>query len=381
MNFQVRRPSDFQAAVRDGAPIAPLPPDALDIGHFMMDGNQSTQNSSLLHTSPTQLDLIGNSPFADFSFSYHRMPEHSMPSERTLENASDPYHLSGQRPTSDHRSSITSMPPVARASFSSSIPQGQTRNASVSGGSEDASPTDNRAGGGLDGGYGDDFSFNGAPVDGSDLGSRTKEEKNDPNPPWSELKTKAGKERKRLPLACIACRRKKIRCSGEKPACKHCLRSRIPCVYKVTTRKAAPRTDYMAMLDKRLKRMEERIIKIVPKEEQDNTLSIIRATVKPAIPGTIPVRNATGKKRGAEEAFGPELDSWSKSVSTSNLDSSSKPTSLMIQETQESELLKEGAAALPSKEIQEHLAEIFFEHLYGQTYHLLHKPSYMRKLQ
>ena len=135
------------------------------------------------------------------------------------------------------------------------------------------------------------------------------------------------------------------------------------------------------MLDKRLKRMEERIIKIVPKEEQDNTLSIIRATVKPAIPGTIPVRNATGKKRGAEEAFGPELDSWSKSVSTSNLDSSSKPTSLMIQETQESELLKEGAAALPSKEIQEHLAEIFFEHLYGQTYHLLHKPSYMRKLQ
>lgn len=49
-------------------------------------------------------------------------------------------------------------------------------------------------------------------------------------PAWSELKTKAGKERKRLPLACIACRRKKIRCSGEKPACKHCLRPDLPCV-------------------------------------------------------------------------------------------------------------------------------------------------------
>ncbi|KAL8671359.1 MAG: hypothetical protein Q9168_004141 [Polycauliona sp. 1 TL-2023] len=52
---------------------------------------------------------------------------------------------------------------------------------------------------------------------------------------------RSGKDRKRLPLACIACRRKKIRCSGDKPACKHCLRSRIPCVYKNTMRKAAPK--------------------------------------------------------------------------------------------------------------------------------------------
>lgn len=81
--------------------------------------------------------------------------------------------------------------------------------------------------------------------------AETRDNDDEKPPPWSEMKTKAGKDRKRLPLACIACRRKKIRCSGEKPACKHCLRSRIPCVYKVTARKAAPRTDYMAMLDKR----------------------------------------------------------------------------------------------------------------------------------
>ena len=63
---------------------------------------------------------------------------------------------------------------------------------------------------------------------------------------WAELKTKAGKERKRLPLACIACRRKKIRCSGEKPACKHCFRSRNPCIYKVSTRKVilTPQTGF-----------------------------------------------------------------------------------------------------------------------------------------
>ncbi|KUJ20934.1 uncharacterized protein LY89DRAFT_578070 [Mollisia scopiformis] len=277
----------------------------------------------------------------------------------------------------NHRGSITSISGGPRASFSG--PVGQAGNISVDG-SEDASPSSNRAG--LDGGY-DEFGLNsGGAVDGSDLGSRTKEDKNDPNPPWSELKTKAGKERKRLPLACIACRRKKIRCSGEKPACKHCLRSRIPCVYKVTTRKAAPRTDYMAMLDKRLRRMEERIIKIVPKEEQDGTaVSVTRATVKPAIPGTIPTKSTAGKKRGADEAFAHELDSWSKSTSNPNLESGSKPTSVLLQEQEESKLLLEGAEALPSKELQEHLSEIFFENVYGQTYHLLHKPSFMRKLR
>jgi hypothetical protein len=103
--------------------------------------------------------------------------------------------------------------------------------------------------------------------------------------------------------------------------------------------------------------------------------------VKPASPGTIPAKGPAGKKRAADEAFGPELDNWSKSVAASNLDSSSKPSSLMIQEAEENKLLSEGAELLPSKELQEHLSEVFFENVYGQTYHLLHKPSFMRKLR
>ncbi|KAH7143986.1 fungal-specific transcription factor domain-containing protein [Dactylonectria macrodidyma] len=218
-------------------------------------------------------------------------------------------------------------------------------------------------------------------ADGTDLGGKIKEDKSDATPAWSELKTKAGKERKRLPLACIACRRKKIRCSGEKPACKHCLRSRIPCVYKVTTRKAAPRTDYMAMLDKRLKRMEERIIKVIPKSEQESTAAITRAVVKPAIPGTLPATKTASKKRGADEAFGPDLESWAKAPSKAMINGDDRPNTLQVQEAEDNKLLHEGFENLPSKETQEHLAEVFFDNVYGQSYHLLHKPSYMRKLK
>ncbi|KAI0013720.1 zinc finger transcription factor 1 [Xylariaceae sp. FL0662B] len=251
-------------------------------------------------------------------------------------------------------------------------------------GSEDGSQESTHAGANsLEDNMSDDFGLStSAPGDGIDLGGKLKENKSDPAPAWSELKTKAGKERKRLPLACIACRRKKIRCSGEKPACKHCLRSRIPCVYKVTTRKAAPRTDYMAMLDKRLKRMEDRIIKIMPKSEREASASnVVRGVVKPAIPGTLGTGKQTSKKRGADEAFGAELEHWARTAPKTKIDGSGKPTSLQVQEAEESKLLYEGADALPPKDLQEHLADVFFENIYGQAYHLLHKPSYMRKLK
>ena len=201
-------------------------------------------------------------------------------------------------------------------------------------------------------------------------------DKGDP-PPWSEMKTKAGKERKRLPLACIACRRKKIRCSGEKPACKHCLRSRIPCVYKVTTRKAAPRTDYMAMLDKRLKRMEDRVIKLISKETIGSVSTLGRSVVKPALPGA-PPKSTSSRKRAAGEAFGGDLDDWLKSKSTNPNEGSSSASKTW--DAEESKLLTEGAESLPTREMQEHLAEVYFDYVYGQSYPLLHKPSFMRGL-
>ncbi|EED20053.1 C6 transcription factor, putative [Talaromyces stipitatus ATCC 10500] len=201
-------------------------------------------------------------------------------------------------------------------------------------------------------------------------------------PAWSEMKTKAGKERKRLPLACIACRRKKIRCSGEKPACKHCQKSRIPCVYKVTTRKAAPRTDYMAMLDKRLKRMEERVIKIIPAGETRDMRTIGRSQVKPPPQGQTPnqPKAAQQKKRSADEAFASKLDSWvnpKQDLSAEDL----VPMSRETKSHEGTDLLTEGAEYLPSMEIQEHLSEVFFDCVYGQSYLLLHRSSFMRRLR
>ncbi|OKL60634.1 hypothetical protein UA08_04167 [Talaromyces atroroseus] len=201
-------------------------------------------------------------------------------------------------------------------------------------------------------------------------------------PAWSELKTKAGKERKRLPLACIACRRKKIRCSGEKPACKHCQKSRIPCVYKVTTRKAAPRTDYMAMLDRRLKRMEERVIKTIPAGETRDMAAIGRSHVRPALPSrhSKQSRVTTQHKRAADEAFAAKYDFWI-NPPQNTAGEHTLPVTGVSKSHEGKELLIEGAEFLPSMDIQEHLSEVFFDCVYGQSYLLLHRSSFMRRLR
>lgn len=193
-------------------------------------------------------------------------------------------------------------------------------------------------------------------------------------PQWNETKTKAGKERKRLPLACTACRRKKIRCSGEKPTCKHCIRSRVPCVYKQSARKAAPRTDYMAMLDRRLKKMEERLLKCIPKDEASAAVAVTgRSVVKPTA-------SVYSKKRTVDMAFAAkELDEWSKrSAKAYRGNGAEKQT---VTQGIQADNIDDGSGALPAPDVQIHLADVYFEYLYGQAYFLLHKPSFMKRLR
>lgn len=196
---------------------------------------------------------------------------------------------------------------------------------------------------------------------------------------WPGSKTKSGKDRKRLPCACLACRRKKIKCSGGEPSCTHCLRTNIPCVYKKTPRVPAPRTDYMAMLGKRLKQMENRVIKIIPKDASRDLNAIGRGVVKPFPLGQVPRFTAkASKKRSAAEAFDAELREWTKEK---HVDHNGMIVDAVQEPGDEKRLLKEGAEHLPPLDIQKHLCEVFFEYIYGQSYLLLHKPSFMRKLK
>ncbi|QSZ34780.1 hypothetical protein DSL72_007638 [Monilinia vaccinii-corymbosi] len=344
--------------------------------HQAQDASDSKNpKHQMLAQNASPLDVLGTPGIDEFKFPCGFAENSVTQGDPNLDTASDSFKIAA---SIEHRNAHGSISGPA------------ARHRSLSGGSEEVSPMSNRMRGlqGGDAAFGEDLGMNtGGPKEGSE---EKRKDQDKQAPAWTELKTKAGKDRKRLPLACTECRRKKIRCSGESGGCKNCAKSRSMCNYKVSQKKAVPRTDYMAMVEKRLKRMEARIMNIVPKEEQNSTLPVVRANFRPPIPGTLPSQNSTGKKRPADEAFEPELNNWSRSArkdgsrngnGNGNGNQGSRSNMLLAQEEEESKLLKEGAEKLPSLELQEHLAEVFFESVYGQTYHLLHKPSFMRKLK
>lgn len=140
----------------------------------------------------------------------------------------------------------------------------------------------------------------------------------------------------------------------------------------------------MAMLDRRLKRMEERLIRNVPKEEIGAVLSTTgRSVVRPSLSTISAKFGLSGKKRSASMAFGEEIDFWAKGDSAAelkNVAGSEGWGDASIGKMGQVDT-DDGSHALPPKEIQEHLAEVFFDYVYGQPYFLLHKPSFMRRLR
>ncbi|KAH6679983.1 fungal-specific transcription factor domain-containing protein [Plectosphaerella plurivora] len=176
---------------------------------------------------------------------------------------------------------------------------------------------------------------------------------------------KSGKVRRRLQLACARCRRRKTKCTGELPTCSHCLKARVPCVYKITRRPAAPRTNYMVMLDKALLKMEARIQRVTSKnvpapEVKSPLLTAPGRSVSQ--PGTCQPSPTSEGGDDWEAMWRPESEpEWGQ-----RRDSSVWPTIPDYDDTPRTEFMVEGSEALPPVEIQEHLSKIFFTHVYGQ---------------
>lgn len=147
-------------------------------------------------------------------------------------------------------------------------------------------------------------------------------------PAWAKLKTKNGKDRKRLPLACTNCRQRKIRCSGDQPVCNNCRDSGRPCTYRVTSHKDVFKHD--------------------PRAQQ----------------------------------LAKELDESRKGLSyeTSASRSSSLSSPISISTPTAKECVPVGLEDLP-KDQQFHLFQVYFRHVHGHPCHLLHESGCMDRLR
>lgn len=57
-------------------------------------------------------------------------------------------------------------------------------------------------------------------------------------------------------IACVVCRRRKLRCDGNKPSCGTCARLQHDCAYDEVRRKSGPKRGYVKQLEARLSKMQ-----------------------------------------------------------------------------------------------------------------------------
>lgn len=60
-------------------------------------------------------------------------------------------------------------------------------------------------------------------------------------------------------IACIICRRRKLKCDGARPTCSTCARLKHNCGYDETRKKSGPKRGYVKELEKRLKQIETQL--------------------------------------------------------------------------------------------------------------------------
>ncbi|KAK9468954.1 fungal-specific transcription factor domain-containing protein [Lipomyces arxii] len=213
--------------------------------------------------------------------------------------------------------------------------------------------------------------------------------------------SKHSHDKRKLVIACNACRKKKVKCSGDRPACGNCLRLNVPCQYPAVKNRGS-RFGYHEMLSRRLEMM-ERHIKPPPGTLlnhyhsthklpllQQATNNVTAQTV-----GSIPLPSAGRAKRTADGVFkrlGYGQDSYEESAVDSDLIHSLTDTAgnsagpSNESDSPNSSRDRQPSLALvsvhiPDFEIIEHLTELYFRYLNNQSYAFLHKPTFMPRLR
>jgi len=69
-------------------------------------------------------------------------------------------------------------------------------------------------------------------------------------------------------IACIICRKRKLKCDGSKPSCSTCTRLGHNCAYDEVRRKSGPKRGYVKALEERLS---EYSVNVAPQQRQSSS--------------------------------------------------------------------------------------------------------------
>ncbi|KAK9470890.1 fungal-specific transcription factor domain-containing protein, partial [Dipodascopsis tothii] len=202
-------------------------------------------------------------------------------------------------------------------------------------------------------------------------------------------------DKRKLVIACIACRKKKVKCSGDRPACANCLRLNVPCQYPAVKNRGS-RFGYKEMLTKRLEMMERHIRPPSSAAARAILDEPLGESKKRTADGTL---KSLGYSAAADDAASDLMQSLSREPPHGLMPNKitirgpgGMPVSAHSDSTRSEEDSPSSAAALaraqthievhmPDFDTINHLTELYFHYLHNQSYAFLHKPTFVPRLR
>ncbi|KAF9396315.1 hypothetical protein CPC16_003283 [Podila verticillata] len=202
-------------------------------------------------------------------------------------------------------------------------------------------------------------------------------------------------KRKRLTQACDPCRKKKIKCDGNKPSCANCAKLDVNCTYLPSMKKRGPRQGYIELLEKRLDKMEQ-LLQHGPSAVDPEFLesrNLLGSRYRRGNQSTSPTGDENDKDQTRHKAdpdtryFG--TTSGYSSQYTTEYDRQNDPSKNQVGPKYSSQATLPGKDRprnplygikdeIPRKDVLDHLIELYFDSLYFQM-PIIHPGTFMRQ--
>lgn len=178
-------------------------------------------------------------------------------------------------------------------------------------------------------------------------------------------------------IACVLCRKRKLRCDGTRPTCATCKRLSHDCAYDEVRKKSGPKRGYVKLLEQRLQQVET-LLKNQDSTEtskdtsrQDTTSAYVASTIQQALPNQGDYLNSADRIQGAiHESRTPGADSFQNGGANGNngeQEFSWEMIGLGLEEP------------LPPQDVMDDLYDIYFTKIHTSL-PLIHRPRFLAAL-
>lgn len=210
-------------------------------------------------------------------------------------------------------------------------------------------------------------------------GKRTDGNANDERRGWQETESAASKAKR---IACVLCRKRKLRCDGQKPSCGTCTRLQHDCSYDEVRRKSGPKRGYVKALEARLAQVET-LLKTqddVPSEKQSADAAAQMRGMDKMVPefadvatGSSNVDNMAHIQLARDRYDGPTQEAFPNTM----LGAGSMDAGVPTEEPFPWEMIGLGLdEPLPNQDVVNDLNQVFFDKAHPSV-PMIHRPRFL----